>query len=285
MEPPLEHFTVMADGHPLAIWARRSTNATRTILFVHGATWSARPDFDLHVPGEQRSILARFAARGYAAYAIDLRGYGATPRDRSGWLTPRRAEADVATALDWIAQQHRTLPRPALLGWSNGALVTHLVAQLHPALISDLVLYGDYWYPGVGRLEDSDVPAVAPRSPNSSQAAASDFITPGSISSEAIAAYVASAIASNPIRAEWRRESEWNLLDAAKIQAPTLVLFGEFDPAAQGDNQQALYARLRTPEKQLVVLRGGDHAALLENTQPDFVDAIIAFLERRRKSP
>ena len=30
------------------------------------------------------------------AYGIDLRGYGETPRDPSGWNTPLRAAADVA---------------------------------------------------------------------------------------------------------------------------------------------------------------------------------------------
>jgi transposase-like protein len=32
------------------------------------------------------SILQAFADQGYAAYAIDLRGYGETPRDATGWL-------------------------------------------------------------------------------------------------------------------------------------------------------------------------------------------------------
>ena len=31
---------------------------------------------------------------GYTAYAVDQRGYGSTPRDASGWLTPDRAAAE-----------------------------------------------------------------------------------------------------------------------------------------------------------------------------------------------
>src|ERR1051325_2462576 len=74
-----EHFTVHSDGHPMSVWARRppATATTRgAVLLVHGLTWSARPDFDLQVPGMglQRSVLASLAAQGIAAYAIDLRG-------------------------------------------------------------------------------------------------------------------------------------------------------------------------------------------------------------------
>ena len=34
----------------------------------------------------------QLAAKGWAAYALDLRGYGGTKRDATGWNTPDRAE-------------------------------------------------------------------------------------------------------------------------------------------------------------------------------------------------
>ena len=73
---PLEQLTVTADGHPLRVWARRAARPKGAVLFVHGRTWSARPNFDLTTPSGSMSILQAFADRGYAAYAIDLRGYG-----------------------------------------------------------------------------------------------------------------------------------------------------------------------------------------------------------------
>ncbi len=146
--PALEHFTVTADGHPLALWARRPANPRGAILLIHGRTWSALPDFDLQVAGESRSVLAGLAARGYAAYALDLRGYGSTPRDRTGWLTPLRAVEDVRITLAWIAGKQPLSQRPVLLGWSNGSLVAQLEAQLHPDLISAVILYGYPWTPG-----------------------------------------------------------------------------------------------------------------------------------------
>ena len=101
--PATAHLTVAADdGLPLVVWARAPAHPRGTVLLVHGRTWSARPNFDLQVPGEpadSRSVLAALARAGYAAYAVDLRGYGATPRDASGWDTPARALADGASLL------------------------------------------------------------------------------------------------------------------------------------------------------------------------------------------
>src|SRR5437016_117537 len=72
----LERFTVTSDGHPMAVWGRRPANPRGSILLVHGMTWSTRPDFDLQVPGMQRSVMSSFVAQGFAAYGVDLRGYG-----------------------------------------------------------------------------------------------------------------------------------------------------------------------------------------------------------------
>jgi hypothetical protein len=62
-----ERLTVQSDGHPIALWARRPAQPKGTVLFVHGRTWSGRPDFDLQVPGMRRSVLQAFAAQGFAA--------------------------------------------------------------------------------------------------------------------------------------------------------------------------------------------------------------------------
>src|ERR1041384_3539344 len=84
--PKLEQFAVPTDdGHTLALWARQLPHPKGAILLLHGRTWSALPDFDLQVPGEQRSVMQSLNARGYSAYALDMRGYGKTPRDPSAW--------------------------------------------------------------------------------------------------------------------------------------------------------------------------------------------------------
>jgi pimeloyl-ACP methyl ester carboxylesterase len=60
------------------------------------------------------------------------------------------------------------------------------------------------------------------------------------------------------------------------------VIHGERDPYAPIDAQAALFTRLGTADRQWVVLAGSDHAALVENSAPAFITAIVAFVSRPR---
>jgi pimeloyl-ACP methyl ester carboxylesterase len=277
----LEPFTVEADdGLPLSLWAREVARPRGVIVLIHGRTWSALPDFDLQVPGEQRSVMQALNAKGYSAFALDLRGYGKSPRDASGWMTPDRATRDVVAALEWLARE-RHIEKPTLLGWSQGSLVSQLTAQRHPDLISNLVLYG---YPrnAASPAPVQPAPATPLREVNTRERAASDFITPQVISQKVIDAYVAAALAADPVRVDWRELEKYDELDPAKVVTPTLVIHGEHDPYAPIDAQAALFTKLGTADRQWVVLAGADHAALIENSAPAFVAAIVGFVSRPR---
>jgi len=174
--PPLQH-ALTVDGQTLALWEKRARHAQGAVLLVHGRTWSSLPNFDLQAPGENRSAMDAFVRAGFSAFALDLRGQGRSPRDLSGWLTPRRAAGDVSAALEWIAQENPRLARQiTLIGYSRGAQVAVLVAQSHPAHLAALVLYG--FPPAVRTSAPAD--GVPPLELNTAKAAASDFITPGS---------------------------------------------------------------------------------------------------------
>ncbi|MCA9704455.1 MAG: alpha/beta fold hydrolase [Myxococcales bacterium] len=272
--------TVKVEGHPITVWSKAAPSPWGTIVLVHGRTWSARPDFDLQVPGESRSLMDALVAQGLTVYAVDQRGYGATPRDASEWLTPDRAAADLAAVLRWVGQRHPDLPPPALLGWSLGSIVSQLAAQRHPERISALVLYGYPRRPGT--IYDPDpVPLPAPeRRVTTAEAAAEDFIIPGSISSAGIDGFVAAALEADPVRMDWRANDQWNALDPAAVRSPTLVIHGERDPYAPLDAQALLFTGLGHPDRAWVVVAGGDHAAHLEDCAPRFVHAVVGFLRR-----
>ena len=279
--PPvaLVKHTVTSDGHPIALWEKRPTHAKRMIVLVHGRTWSALPDFDLQVAGEHRSLMDALVAKGYAVYAIDLRGYGATARDSSGWTTPNQSADDLAAALQWVMAHSRVAGKPSLMGWSNGSTVAQLLAQRHPELIANLILTG-YWKDSDEQIALAPDTIVPLRSKTTAQAAASDFIAPNAISRRALQAYVAAAIAADPVRSDWRRREQFNALDPAKITVPTLLIQGELDPIAPTAFQAKFFSRLGTGDRQWVVIAGGDHAVLIENTQPAFVSAMVNFIER-----
>lgn len=275
--PAPKRHSVNVDGHTLALWESSPRNPGGAILLVHGRTWSALPNFDLRVAGESRSVMRALADAGFAAYALDQRGYGATPRDATGWLTPQRACDDVAATLDWIAARHPRLPRPALLGYSRGSQVALLVAQQRPQAMSALLLFA--FPPGVN-VGDATTPAEPPRRATTRAAAAEDFITPGAASAEVIEAYVSQAIAANPVRTDWREESQF-VFEPGKVSTPTLMIYGVNDPLRDARAAE-FFNGLAAPDRAFVVLPASDHAAHVENSHTAFVHGIVSFLTTPR---
>lgn len=273
----LEQFEVLSDGHPMAVWARVPADPHASVLLLHGRTWSSLPDFDLEVEGESLSLMRALADRGIATYALDARGYGATPRDETGWLNPDRMAEDVVVVLDWIAARHAELPTPAMMGWSYGSTVAHLAAQRSPERTSGVALFGYWKHPDV-QLPRGAEPEAPPAEATTLEGARSDFITDGSISQRAIDAFVAAALAADPVRVDIRRADEFNALAPDSLQVPTLILQGEFDPIAPPEVQSALFERLGTGHRSWVVLPGCDHAAHIERCMPRFVRTLSGFV-------
>ena len=281
--PHLERSVVRADdGEPLVVWEKRPAGrATGAILLLHGRTWGALPNFDLHATGESVSTMDALAASGYAVYALDQRGYGATPRDSSGWLTPDRAARDAGEVLDWIATKEARSgagksERPALLGYSRGTLTALLAAQRYREKLSRLIVYG-LIYDTRTRSTHTPDPAVPPRKHTTATAAGEDFITPGAFPSSVKDAYVRSALLSDTVRVDWRDENEFDVLDPHAIHMPVLILNGERDPYVLGSEAAAFFAQLASVDRTWVVLANSDHVAHLERPR-EFVRAITTFL-------
>jgi len=271
---------VDSGGHAINVWSKSADSPRDVIVLVHGRTWSARPDFDLQVEGESRSSMDAFVAEGFAVYAVDLRGYGDTPRDDTGWLTPDQAAADLAAVLSWVATQHADLPTPSVLGWSMGSMVAHLTAQKHPELQSSVILYGYPRGPSRKKTRDPDEPSKPPRKPTTVKAAIEDFIVKGAISQAASDAFGRAAVEADPVRADWRNGEQWNAMKAAALHVPTLLIHGERDPYAPLRVQGAVFMSLGHADRQWVVLAGCDHAAHLERCGPRFVQAVVGFVRR-----
>lgn len=276
-DKPLKH-QVLSDNHSITLWEKKAHNNKGTILFVHGRTWSALPDFDLQVDNEDLSLMDGMVTQGYSTYAVDLRGYGSTPRDESQWNSPNKAADDILNVLRWISEKNNNT-KVHLFGWSMGSTLSLLATQKNDQHIASLTVFG-YWQDLDKTIaEDSDDHRLQ-RLVNTAQAAASDFIVPGSISQNAIDTYVKSALMHDPVKVDWRNTSQYNNIDPSMISTPVLILQGEFDPIGPTEKQTKLFTRLKTADKSWVVISGGDHAAFLEKPRKHFIHALTGFIER-----
>ncbi len=130
--------TLPADTEPL--------QTERAVLFVHGATYPGLT-FDLAVPGY--NWMDYVAERGFAAYAVDIRGYGGSsrPRQMAGPAAKAKpvmrapaAVRDILDAVDFI-RRRTGVPRVNLVGWSWGTVTAGAFAAEYPTMVERLVLY------------------------------------------------------------------------------------------------------------------------------------------------
>ncbi len=103
------------------------------LLFVHGA-WHGAWGWDAY-------FLPYFAQHGYAAYALSLRGHGASEgRERLRWTSLTEYVEDVAQIAQQLSQP------PIVIGHSLGGLVVQKYLERHPApaavLLASLPPYG-----------------------------------------------------------------------------------------------------------------------------------------------
>src|SRR4029077_352855 len=98
-------------------------------------------------------------------------------------------------------------------------------------LMSAVILFG-YPVDPDAQVPDHPDPETPARAPTTATAAAEDFIAPGAISRRAIDAYARGALAADPVRVDWRHDTEWNALAPEAVHVPTLLIQAELDPLA-----------------------------------------------------
>ena len=145
---------------------RARHRADPAVLFVPGSATSAVPAYDLGF--EDYSWMAYLARAGFDVFAIDLTGYGNSPRpkmdDACNTFPPKQAalvpnplpapcphsypfrlgtttseQDELDAAVEYI-RSLRNVDRVSLIGWSLGGLRTGLYAAAHPDKVDRLVL-------------------------------------------------------------------------------------------------------------------------------------------------
>jgi pimeloyl-ACP methyl ester carboxylesterase len=243
-----------------------------TILFVHGSSVSATPEFDLQLAGKpDASIMDWFARRGYDTWCVDCEGYGRSDKSRP-------VNADVACGADDLAAasayilQHSAQKQLLLYGVSSGSLRAGLFAQRHPERVQRLALDALVWT-GEGS------PTLAERRKRLPEYRASNrrpidraFVRsiftrdhPGTSDLTVVDAFADAVLAldgSVPTGTYVDMTANLPVVDPEKIPVPTLIMRGQWDGIAAFEDVAGFFARLPNSDKQFIVMPGIAHSSM-----------------------
>jgi pimeloyl-ACP methyl ester carboxylesterase len=286
----------------------------RTVLFVHGATYTAHTSFDLKLDG--MSWMDYIAARGYDVYLLDLRGYGRSTRPKEMDEAPEAnppivrgtaAVKDISAVVDFILAR-RGIARLNLLGWSWGTTLMATYTTQNPGKVERLVLYAPAWIRTTPSLSRPPGPLGAYRAVAREQAKTrwltgvpedkkATLIPPGWFDAWADATFATDPVGAkmNPlvIRAPNGVQQDGDeffaagrpYYDPTKITTPTLLVHAEWDRDTPAYMAQTLFPLLvNAPGKRYVQLPEGTHTIMMEKNRLMLFEAVQAFLDEAGRS-
>jgi pimeloyl-ACP methyl ester carboxylesterase len=269
-----EHWTHKGEVK-LFLWEKSAGDplATRgTVLFVHGSSMASQPTFDLQVPGRtDSSIMDWFSRRGFDTWCVDTEGYGRSDKHRDNNADISQGADDCAAAAAYIRGIRGD--RPLLVyGISSGALRAALFAQRHPEHVARLALDAMVWTgEGSPTLEQRRQKLPEFRSKNRrpiDRAFVHSIFTrdhPGSAEDAVVDAFADAILAlddSVPTGTYVDMCAHLPVVDPAAIEAPTVIMRGQWDGIAGLDDLVEFFKRLPNPDKQLAVMPGISHASI-----------------------
>jgi len=257
------------------------------LFLVHGSSNSARPSFDLTVPGKgEYSLMNVFARLGYDVWTMDHENYGRSSRTDSNSDIANGA-ADLAAAAPVVARETGA-ERFHYLGESSGALRAAVFAAKEPSRVERLVLTA-FTYTG------RDSPTLAERAKRLPEYRASNrrrrdramirsIFTrdmPGT-SDMAVAEALADAelVHGEEIPTGTYLDMTANLpvVQPEAVKSPVLLVRGEHDGIAAVADLQDFFARLPNGDKQFISLAHAAHSLDMGLNRAQFWHVVQAFL-------
>jgi alpha-beta hydrolase superfamily lysophospholipase len=260
----------------------------RPVLFlVHGSSISARPSFDLTVPGRgEYSLMNVFAGYGFDVWTMDHEGYGKSARTAGNSDIASGVE-DLKAASEVVVRETGQ-PRAHFYGGSSGALRAAAFAMARPERVDRLILEAFTWTgkgsPTLGkRAEQVDYYRTHNRRPRGRDMIRSIFTRdkPGT-SDPAVAEALADAELpfgdTIPTGTYLDMTANLPVVDPRRVKAPVLMVRGEHDGIATEDDLLEFFRRLPNPDRQFVVLAGASHAVALGLSRGQLWHVMRAFL-------
>lgn len=279
------------------------------VLFIHGATYASRL-YDVPYPGA--SWLKATAKAGFAAYALDIRGYGKSQvvgleEGNVPYASSKDALSDIGDAVAWLCAYHNS-NQVGLVGGSWGSITTAMfAASTSGAQVAALILYAPIfaeenpnWLP---LLADPLVPskfnplfrAVRYISEASSRARWDAEIPEGEkwYEESVFQSLLHSSFADDPysllrdppaflapngcLLDLWEAFNARPLYDPKQILCPTLLLRASADTTSTRSDALSLFDLLGAKKKRYCELAHGGHNAIAEKLGPQLFSVANAF--------
>ncbi len=298
--------------------AQRSRRG-RVVLFVHGGTVPAVPDYDLEY--KTYNWMAYLARAGFNVYAMDQSGYGGSPRpmmDDACNLDPKEQKMVMgrplkATCLATYLNQFNTIrddwaeidavvdhlrrvnsvDRISIIGWSAGGPRVGGYVALHPQKVERVMLYAPS--PTIaGPLPDKPGPGfpvtLQTREDFEKKRWDPDVRCPGQVEPGVRDAVWRSIMQWDKVGASWGPQEGvmrgrtatqfgWTKDLAASVRAPTLVMVGEYDRLAE---RRTVYEQLGSSDKVFVNVACASHFMLWEKQHLALHQASLEWLRDGR---
>jgi pimeloyl-ACP methyl ester carboxylesterase len=220
----------------------------RPVLFLHGGLANS------NYFGKQIQALAK----KYRVIAMDSRGHGRSTRDAQPYSYDLMA-SDVIGLLDYLK-----IPRVAVVGWSDGAIIGLDLAIHHPDRISKLFAFAADSDPS-GTADISKSKVFKDYIGNTGKEYQSLSPTPKDYK-----AFLAA------IETMWATQPNFTKEQLASITTPTLIVDGDRDEAIKRANTEYMAATI--PNAGLLILPRVGHFAFLQDSS-QFNDAVKHFLQ------
>jgi pimeloyl-ACP methyl ester carboxylesterase len=270
-------------------------SAPRPVLFfAHGSTISARPSFDLEVPGAgEYSLMKVFARFGYDVWTMDFEGYGHSGRTEGN--------SDIATGARNLAAAAMVIERETgakkfhVMGESSGALRAGRFAMDNPDRVDRLVLEA-FTYTGKGsgtlgkRAERLAFYRANTRRTRTEADIASIFTRdkPGTSDPRVAPALARAELPfgdSVPTGTYLDMTANLPQVDPKKVLCPVLLIRGEHDGIATEQDLLDFFIQLPTFDRQYVVLPDAAHSIAMGHSRAQFWHVMHAFLTQKQPLP
>lgn len=242
------------------------------LFLVHGSSVSALPSFDLRVPGAgEYSLMDVFARWGFDVWTMDFEGYGKSTVT-SGNSDIASGVADLSAAVQ-IVERETLQSKFHFMGESSGAIRAAAFAVAEPGRVDRLVLEA-FTYTGKGsptlakRAEQVEFYRTHNRRPRDAEIIRGIFTRdkPGTSDTRVADAMVAAEMPNGdtvPTGTYLDMTAHLPLVDPSRIQAPVLMVRGEYDGISTDDDLLDFFSKLLVADKQYAIIPGAAHSVAM----------------------